>query len=323
MNTRLSQTAQNQVHRVRAQGIFCNERNSALDCRDVSAAASSKFLPESMAQQICSGEVRVFVVTCPGIVKAPIELYTCNGREPSHSLLSVLVASIASLETMLGNCPCSGGVRVFLLAGKPRTKKDGTGPLLIDHINSGFSYIMRDRGHVVVFRCVEAHRTLVHELMHVWGIHGNEDHHAQMIAATRLGAPSNVLLSEAFVEAMTWLLMRGLSPSTTDAEEMSHSLTLARQYMACACDDGTTNAWSYIMGRALLIADGGGKLCAFLSSGARGARPQTLHGASSHIALVDIMCENAAKLPQHKEPHLSNAMPLIRMVKSDWGGAFE
>ena len=309
---------------MRARGILCDERTSTLGCRDVIALASSEFLPKSMAHRICTGHVRLFDVSCAGVTSAHIEVLTCNGGAPSQPFLSVLMVSVAFLEDMIGACPCSDGTRVLLLAGEPRTEKTGGGPLLIDHINSGFSYSVRDRSHVVVFRCAEAHRTLVHELMHVWGIHGKEVHCAQTMAMRHLGSPRGTLLSEAFVEAVTWLLMRGLSPSTTDAEEISHSLTLARQFTACACDDGTTNAWSYIVGKALLISDGGQRLCKFLASGGGGKSSlRTLHDKSSYLALVRMMCENAAELPQHRGSFFKDAMPLIRMVKNDWGGAFE
>ena len=91
--------------------------------------------------------------------------------------------------------------------------------------------------------------------------------------------------------------------------------------MSCACDDGATNAWAYIVGRALLTADGGSRICAFLTSDGSKLRP--LRGPVAYLELVDIMRGNAARLPQHRASSPTDTMSSIRMVKNDWGGAFE
>lgn len=215
----------------------------------------------------------------------------------------------------------------MLLSGAPRSRLVGTGPLGVQHVNSGFSYVEHGRGHIVVFRCAEAHRTLVHELLHAWRVHGEDQSRAQRLASRVLGAPSSALLSEAFVEAMAWLLMRGLSPSTTHAEELEHSFTLMHRYTVCECDDGTTNAWSYIVGRTLLIADGGGRLCAFLKGDpvlGHGSMSRVVDGVSAYHELVGIMYANRGHVPKHKGFwRQTDGMPTIRMVKGDWGGAFD
>lgn len=335
MNTYVARTAQRHVRSTSDAGIVCTEIDSSLDQAAVRELAESRFLPAAMTQRLFCGTPREFDVSCAVGVKCAIRVITCNGYAPSSTLLGASTVAVASLCDLFGPCPHAGGVKIVLLDGGPRTEFRGgddhpAEALAVEHVNSGFSYEAGGCGYVVVFRCAEAHRTVVHELLHAWRVHTRDDSKAQSMAERHLGAPPACLLSESFVEALTWLLLRGFGPSTTDDEELAHSSDLVRSYFACACDGGQTSAWCYIVGKHLLISDRGASLCAFLTRGdTSGAalphsRSRTLSGRSSYVEVVKIMCSHAGRIGKHKEAASAplNRMPRIRMVANDWGPAF-
>jgi hypothetical protein len=219
-----------------------------------------------------------------------------NGRRPSSQTVRTIKAAAAVLREVYGPCPHA---RVFVhLADDPAPKRlpAPREPVTVRHINSGFS----QGPNVVAFRCSEMHRTIVHEMVHVWKTHSADRPAQQLFARLKLGAPKGCLLTESFVEAVTWLVHGGFCNKGLNPE---HSLRVARAYLR-AIDDGRTNGWAYFVGKALLVADGGARFHDAFFTGTKGTR---LTDAESHRALTALMAAahdrlGGAGLPLAPEP---------------------
>lgn len=233
-----------------------------------------------------------------------------SGRAPSHVTVRTIRATVDVLGRVYGARsrgaePC---IDVFLVDDpRPKALPQPGVPVEVHHVNSGFS--VGDR--VVVLRCSEMHRTLVHELLHVWGAHGHNDPAAQARATVALGAPDGCLLTEAFVEATTWLIHGGFCARGLDAGK---ALGVARNFLDVR-DTGETNAWAYYVGKALLVADGGHAFhAAFFGTDARAPQGRRLQTSDDHRALVDLMVVAANRLggpTLHRVPHARAAPPLM------------
>ena len=317
--TRVAHTMAHQIDVTDRPRLSQRSQESAMSADDFFRLCMSNFIPAVIVSPPDIEDERIFSfdVTCES-VSTKIEVHTSSKRTPSRSFVHVLCATVASLERLYGPCPHDDGVQLLVIGGPPRTQRLN-GFLGVEHVNSGFSYRNSTRGTAVVYRCAEAHRTLVHELLHVWQIHGPDEASSQKSAAGKLGAPPNALLSEALVEAVAWLILRGLNPTTSDGLELRHSHTLSSAYFKCACDDGSTNAWAYIVGRFLLIADGGHKLSSYLC---RGLIAQKVTGAQMYDGLVSMMAGNRHLLSQHKDVAPLGVEQPIRMVQNDFGDMY-
>lgn len=241
----------------------------------------------------------------PGVV-----LYT-DGRKPGPSTARTVRATVATLFAVYGPCPHPGGVRVVLRENSAPKRFPGTGPVTEGHINSGFS--QGDR--IVVFRCSEMHRTLVHEFLHVWKSHGPDSPGEQAVATRALSAPHGCLLSESFVEAATWLIYGGFCPRSLDP---GAALTTARRYLSVQ-DDGRTNGWAYFVGKALLVADGGAAFHNVFFSGAR-RLGRRCSGATAYRELVRVMSRNRDSVPDMSPLPSKGHLPIL--CGCDLGPAF-
>ena len=249
---------------------------------------------------------RTFKVDAGAI--SPVYVHT-SGRRPSTSTVRALRAGIEVMTVVYGAYPHTRALEVFLHDNPARKSfPHRSESITVDHVNSGFS---DSKGRIVVLRSSEMHRTLVHELIHVWRTHGRDHKTAQLRAITTLGAPPQCLLTESFVEAVTWLIhggfcSRGLDPMA--------SVKTARAYLDVV-DDGSTNAWAYFVGKAFLIADGGQN---FHKAFFRGHTPKgvRLVSAGDHAKLLSVMQEacqalGGAKMPRvPAQPHIMRA-PLL------------
>ena len=177
----------------------------------------------------------------------PVVVHT-DGRRPSGVTFKTIRAVYATLQQVYGECP-HDRVVVFLRDNPEPKTLPRSRSVHVRDINSGFSW-----GNLVaVFRNSELHRTLVHEFVHVWRTHSRDLKHHQAVAHKRLGAPPGCLLTESFVEAVTWLVYGGFCTSGLDVK---HAVSQAAGYLAVT-DDGSTNGWAYFVGKAYLVADGG------------------------------------------------------------------
>jgi hypothetical protein len=256
-----------------------------------------------------SDTVRTFDMSADGVV-----IHT-SGKRPSSQTVRVIRATTKVLTAVYGPRP-HATVQVFLADNPlPKTLPRAGGPVTVTHINSGFS----QGCNVVVFRCSEMHRTLVHELVHCWRTHSLDRPEQQLFAHLKLGAPKGCLLTEAFVEAVTWLVYGGYCSKGLDP---AHALRTARAYL-CTVDDGRTNGWAYFVGRALLVADGGKRFHDDFFKGMQGTR---LMDAESHRALVRNMAASFARLggkglPLAPSPAKGAAEPL-RLCNCSLGAPF-
>lgn len=258
----------------RTQGSGARETHPAMIPRKFDQYVKSTF-GEVRPTQV----VRTFDMAGEGVV-----IHT-SGKRPSTQTIRVIRATIKVLETVYGPRPYEI-VQVFLADNPaPKTLPPPGTTVTVTHINSGFS----QGPNVVVFRCSEMHRTLVHELVHCWRTHSLDRPEQQLFAHLRLGAPKGCLLTEAFVEAVTWLVYGGYCSKGLDAE---HALRTARTFLLSK-DDGRTNGWAYFVGRALLVADGGKRFHDEFFKGMHGTR---LMDAESHRALVRVMSAAYKKL---------------------------
>lgn len=210
------------------------------------------------------------------LVDIPVMIHT-QGRRPSTTTFRTIRSTYHVLREIYGESPHET-ISVYL-------REDGRSKCLpekravsVEDINSGFS--AGDR--IVVFRCSEMHRTLVHEMLHVWKVHGKDSKKHQKFSRSRLGAPENCLLTESFVEAITWLIFGGYCPKSMDP---MHPLSQARGYLNVR-DDGKTNGWAYFVGKAYLLVEGGKVFHQAFFPGGRGARLIT---DRSFDVLVNIM----------------------------------
>lgn len=177
----------------------------------------------------------------------PVVVHT-DGRRPSGVTFRTIRAVFATLKEVYGECP-HDSIVVYLRDNPEPKDLPQNRPVHVKDINSGFSW-----GNVVaVFRNSELHRTVVHEFIHVWKTHSRDMKHHQSVAHKRLNAPSGVLLTESFVEAVTWLMYGGFC---TGGLNVKHALAQAAGYLNVK-DDGTTNGWAYFVGKAYLVVDGG------------------------------------------------------------------
>lgn len=211
-----------------------------------------------------------------------------SGRRPSSVTIRTLRAAAAVLSLAYGPCQSSSRKLDVFLHDDPRPKVFPTGTFVrTQDINSGFS----SPGKIVVFRCSEMHRTLVHELVHAWGVHGSDSKRAQAIASRELGAPSDCLLTESYVEAVTWLVHGGFCPTGLDTK---YALSTAHAYLD-VMDDGRTNGWAYFVGKALLVMDGGRRFhdtfFAYKGDELGDVVGVRLCNAGTHRSLVHIMTE--------------------------------
>jgi len=231
-------------------------------------------------------------------------VHTC-GRRPSACTIRTLRATISVLTAVYGAYPHARDLEVFLY-GDPKRKvlPQLSRPVTVDHINSGFSSASR----VVVYRCSEMHRTIVHELVHVWKAHGRDIRSVQLRARKTLGAPESCLLTEAFVEAVTWLIYGGFCSSGLDP---GFALRVAKAYLD-ARDDGRTNGWAYFVGKALLVSDGGRAFHASFFRGPENAGVR-LVSAEHHRCLVSLMERACGELGG---PSLDLVTPWPRYVSS-------
>ena len=196
------------------------------------------------SKPVAVSEVRSFVLDATGTLVT----VNTNGRRPSAVTVRTIKATFATLHALYGPCP-HAAVDFFLMDDPSVKVFPRRQPVTVDHVNSGFS-----QGAVVVaYRCSEMHRTIVHELLHVWKTHSQDRPDIQRRATAILGAPEGCLVTEAFVEAVTWLIHGGFCPRGLDPD---HAIRVARRYLLSP-DDGQTNGWAYFVGKAMLVHDGG------------------------------------------------------------------
>ena len=256
--------------------------------------------------------VRSFVMSTP-----PIRIHT-NGRKPHPSIARTAAATALTLQTMYGK-----GVAlpsdVFMCESDHQKyiPTAGRGPLTVNHINSGFSAGRR----IALLRCEESQRTLVHEMLHVARVHrGPQPAASARRAHQRLGAPANVLLLEAFVEACTWLIMSGFCPRACRARK---AILAARALVGAGPDDGATNAWAYLTGKALLVCMDGGAAFhnSFFPQQRSGVRGLALQGKVMYDKLLSIMEAMAPRLAKAPAPPTAGRHA-VRMCDCHLGPAF-
>lgn len=187
-------------------------------------------------------KVRSFLVDTVAVV-----VHT-DGRRPSNVTFRVIRAACGVLKEVYGECPHESIV-IYLRDNMEQKSLPVDRPVRVKDINSGFSW----DNSLTVFRNSELHRTLVHELVHVWRTHSKDSKKHQALAARTMRAPPGCLLTEAFVEAVTWLIHGGFCTTGLNAK---HALAQASGYLNVK-DDGSTNGWAYFVGKAYLVADGG------------------------------------------------------------------
>lgn len=244
-----------------------------------------KFVRSTFGEVPAASVVRTFDMASEGAF-----IHTC-GRRPSTQTVRTIRSTMRVLAKLYGPCP-HDKVQIYLADDPaPKTLPPAGAPVSVAHINSGFS----QGANIVVFRCSEMHRTLVHEMLHCWGTHSRDRPEQQLFAHLKLGAPKNCLLSESFVEAATWLIHGGYCRKGLDP---AHALRTARAYLL-AVDDGRTNGWAYFVGRALLVADGGKRFHDAFFDGLNGTR---LVDAQAHRALVRVMAVAYGELGQKGLP---------------------
>lgn len=198
------------------------------------------------------------------------------GRRPSVATIRTLRATAAVLTSVYGRYPQEKSMEVMLSDDPSPKRFPNSGHASVQHINSGFSAKSR----IVITRCSEMHRTIIHEMVHVWRAHGRDFPAAQKLAHQLVLAPKGCLLTEAYVEAVTWLIHGGYCAEGLNPQ---YALSIAKAYLNMN-DIGSTNAWAYIVGKALLVQDGGVKFYnAFIASGLR------MTSELDHLRLVQIM----------------------------------
>ena len=263
--------------------LTCMARRAWLDCDgsgmiERGPCVSATRFAQAVASQFgvvkpVSATPRTFDFACAHMVA---RIHT-DGRKPSSHTVRVLRAASAVFSRVYGPMPGARvwpqALQIYLCDGTTPKQFPAKQPVTVSDINSGFS---------VVFRASEMHRTIVHELVHAWRAHGDNHALAQVFARTRLGAPRACLLTESYVEAVTYLVYGGMCASSLD---LGHCL---RNASAClrVHDDGSTNIWAYFVGKALLVADGG---CAFSSRFFPRGKARKLVTVEDHMDLVAIM----------------------------------
>lgn len=306
-----------------ATGGGAVERPPAMTPAAFDAATCSPFSLELRAALGPTAAVRTFEIAGglpPGLAA---EVHT-DGRRPSATTVRTLRAAAAVVTDLYGRCP-DQRLRV-LLVENPEPKRLRPGAARTRDINSGFTLRRGSGGpaHVVVHRCEEMHRTLVHELLHVWRTHDDAvPARAAAQAAALLGAPRGVLLYEAYVEAVTWFLVNGFCAASSGRRSVRHIAAAAAAVSDAAPGPGT-NAWAYYVGRSLLLADGGAAFgAAFLPRGAAARRLRADDGGFGD--LVRLMERGLAMLGGPGLPRVRR-MPetstRLRMCACDMGPAF-
>ena len=239
-----------------------------------------------------------------------------SGRRPSSTTVHTLRAATAVFLTVYGPWPHKQELDVLLV-------ENGTAKVFpvhehvdVHHINSGFSV----GNCIAITRCAEMHRTIVHELVHAWRAHGKDMTRAQAFAHTHLGAPAHSLLTEAFVEAVTWLVHGGFCGAGLNVRS---TLAVARSYLQSVNDDGRTNGWAYFVGKALLVSDGGHAFHKLFFP--HTASPKRLTGLSMHMQLVYLMHTATTRLGGTTLPRAPAPTPNTKpvMCACQLGPAFE
>jgi len=275
-------------------------------------------LPAGFAARVRSGfnahplpvhAVRSFEVRADPLIL----VVNTDGRRPSSVTVRTLRATVTTLTYLYGRCP-HAGVTLYLVDNPAPKTLPNTGPVTTAHVNSGFS----QGADVVVFRNSEMHRTIVHEMIHVWRTHSLDRPQSQAAATRDLGAPPRCLLTEAFVEAVTWLVHGGFCGAGLDP---AHALRAARAYLRVP-DDGRTNGWAYFVGKALLVSDGGRAFSARFFPHGRGRRLDDAGGFSDLLTLMRQaqLALGGRGLPLAPEPGSLSAPPC--MCNCSLGPAF-
>lgn len=192
-------------------------------------------------------EIRAYRLNASGI---KVTVHVSAQYKPSSVTVKLLKASIASLTRMFGPAKYK---EFTLILVQSNEDKVSDGPLTKRKINTGFSM----GNTIVVYRCQEMHKVLVHELLHFWGTHDNiVDGYASELVH-RLGAPQNCLLYESYVETVATIMMCGFctksgTPRERLQKEIIQSYKSAKQVVSVEQHD--TNVWAYYVARACLFA---------------------------------------------------------------------
>ncbi len=178
-------------------------------CRETAAVSPAQF--DATVRSAFGAVPAVAAVRSFAVEGLPVAVHT-DGRRPSAPTVHALRAAWFVLTRLYGPCP-HAGVAVFLADGRAlKALPRGNAVVTVRHVNSGFS----QGATVVVFRASELHRTLVHELLHVWRTHSPDRPQQQLYAHAKLGAPRTALLTESFVEAVTYLVHGGFCRAGLD-----------------------------------------------------------------------------------------------------------
>lgn len=253
-----------------------------------------------------------------GAAGSRVSIFTSSRKTPSACTFRVIRATAETLTRVFG--PRHGDSLKILMIDGPCAKVIPSGRAVETRdINSGFY----GSDTIVVFRRSEMHRTLVHEMVHAWGTHGRDRAATQEMARRDIGAPRACLLTEAYVEAMTWLIFGGFCAKSLDSH---HALREARAFLKYARDDGATNGWAYFVGRALLVSDMGRKFANRFAPRGVGVR---LESDADHSDLVSIMrvafqSLGGPGLPRAPEPQARSRLGLYTpiMCSCDLGRVF-
>ena len=242
-------------------------------------------------------------------------------RRPSAATVRTLKATVQALYKLYGpskNVP----LEVYLVANP--APKTHARVLTERNVNSGFTAFSRP-ARVVVFRCEEMHKVLVHELLHFWGTHSTDvPASAAEYAHRELGAPRNALVFEAYVEAVATLLMScycsDAPPETRVMAESRHSAKVAKYIISTTNETGRTNAWMYYVGKACLLADAPALLAWLMPVGR--PRVRTLAGAAAYMSFIKLMERGMTKLGGSTLNAVSVSKRDMRMCECNLGPAF-
>jgi hypothetical protein len=179
-----------------------------------------------------------------------VTLHVSSEHKPSHVTVRLVKACAASLGRMFGPPKYSKMVLLLIQNGDD---KIATSPLTKRKVNTGFSL----GNTVVVYRCQEMHKVLVHEMLHFWGTHDNATDASAQALVHRLGAPRDCVLYESYVETLATIMMCGFcarsgSPRERLQKEVVQAYRSAKTVVSMEQHD--TNVWAYYVARACLFA---------------------------------------------------------------------